>query len=188
MATIDDILKLVATSKPDTLRIMHNALKKYSLLFQSNDAVYLFNNLEEVKNRFLTNLAEHSVRHYIGVLAEAAHIDEVASLVFTTPSDGIAAVDVVLATCSALTTKVPRKPRTNTDAMIVQRGAGSIVDSDDDTAISNAQSVSADLLNEVADMRVMVAKLEVQVAGLKDRLDDSRYIITKLFEAAAKHD
>ena len=131
----------------------------------------------------MTNLAEHSVRHYIGVLAEAAHIDDVANLVFTVPAEGLAAVDEVLAACSTLNTKVPRKPRKNDGTE--KDGTGSSVDCDEVANVSG-QSVPANLRDEIAELRILVAKLEVQVTGLKDRLDDSRYVISELFEVAKR--
>ena len=181
-ATVDDVLKLVASTAPDALRTTNMALKKYSTLYQTNDATYLFNNLSEVKSSFMKVLAEHSVRHYIGVLADVARIPAVTSLVFgTDPSFALAVVDRVMDECATLSTKVPRRSRRNDGS-----GKESPDEASDGAETDAVASSGSSLLEENQRLRLQVLKLELQLAGLQDRLDDSRHVIDKLFDVAKK--
>jgi hypothetical protein len=186
-ASIEDVLKLVASNSPDALRTTHMALKRFSSKFPGKDATYLFNNLATVKTEFMKILGEHSVRHYIGALANAARTPEITSLVFgSEPAAGLAAVEAVLEDCASLSTKVPRRSRRK-DSSDDAEGATND-DGIDDEAHSAEQTSAAEasLREENLELRAQLMRLEVQHAGLKERLVDARHVVDRMFEVASK--
>ena len=184
-ARIEDVLKLVASNSPDVLRTTHMALKRFSSKFPGKDATYLFNNLATVKTEFMKVLGEHSVRHYIGALANAARTPEITSLVFgSDPAAGLAAVEAVVEDCASLSTKVPRRSRRKDSS---DEADGIMSDEGLDDEANTAEQISAaSLREENLELRAQLMRLEVQHAGLKERLEDARHVVDRMFEVASK--
>ena len=181
----EDLLLLVASTKPELSRLVQNATKKYVASTRVNDAVHLFNNFEEAKECFLKSLAEHSVRHYMTALSEAARIPEVADRVFgAAKEEGLAQVDAVIAGCASLSTKVPRKNAGAAQRASPNGGGGALaVDDDEDGGSSSAMCEGAIGIEGIllhAQLREENAVLTAQLAGLKDRLDDAKAVIEGL--------
>lgn len=180
----EDLLLLVSSTKPELSRLVQNATKKYVASTRVNDAVHLFNNFEEAKECFLKSLAEHSVRHYMTALSEAARIPEVADRVFgAAKEEGLAQVDAVIAGCDSLSTKVPRKNAGAGQRASPNGGRALAVDDDEDGGSSSAMCEGAIGIEGIllhAQLREENAVLTAQLAGLKDRLDDAKAVIEGL--------
>ena len=170
--TIEEIsASLPGVIRPESLRTAQMALKKYGTLFQNNDAVHLFRNLEDVKDRFLSVLAEHSVRHYMFALVEVARLPHFSKNLFGEDTDaGIALVDKVAADCNKLSTKVPRK---------AHRGSENDTSFDhDDDGVSFGEGAAKSAVEDA--LREEVASLRATNSGLELRLEDAKSYINGL--------
>lgn len=120
--SVDQVLRAALGSdlKPETMRALGNALRKFSIAFETSDAGVAYTQFGEVRRRFAGLLAEHSVKHYVGALHEAARLPLVSAWLrerWGADADArFRHLDEVAAECAALSGKVPRRSRAARDS------------------------------------------------------------------------
>lgn len=81
MITGEQVLQAAADSQmsPNTKRCLDKAIKKFSLLFQTDDIGTAYSRFEEVSRSFSGELVEYNVKYYMAALFEAAQLPPIAA-------------------------------------------------------------------------------------------------------------
>lgn len=178
----EDLLKLcVSEVAPKILRTAHTALRKYVVLFGNNDARQLYGRFREVRDRFVTVLAGHSVRNYVTALNDLAHVPAATSALFDGQMDKLHEIEDVVRDCNEMVTKVSRAKRG-------PRGGGGTASgtSDggggghDDAAATSGGAGGTAANEEVIRLTTENAALLAQIDGLRDRIEDYKSFIGNL--------
>lgn len=172
--TVNDACAIVVDPengmRPESQRTGTLALRKYAVLFDSQDIVSAYERLGSVRDRFADVLAEHSVKHYITAIMEVARLPAVqARLRECRPETWDAIMEsatVVEDECKKLSNKVPRRGRrpTPTEA--------------DDTGPTEGPAESSAYDTEVAVLRT-------RIECMQDRINDLHRMMELMFNALA---